>query len=814
MNKRLLAGCLAILVTVSAFGQSPTPLAANGRLRVLNKQLCSESGRAIQLRGMSSHGLQWFDQCYNQASIQALASQWGADVFRAAMYVDEGGYLSNPTGLTAKMNQIVDWSAQAGMYCIIDWHILNPGNPNDRLEPAKTFFRQMAQTHAGKKHVIYELCNEPNGVTWDQIKTYADQIIPIIRQYDPQALILVGTPNWCQRPQDVLANPLSAANAYNVLYTVHFYAGSHYFQQDIKNISAQLPLFVSEWGTSNYSGNGGADYTNAQAWIDLMAGQNPAGQKISWCNWSFADKDESSAALNPGACSSQNWNNTSTSGTWVKNHILRPADDFGPMAVVPSIAITGPTGNTTVTVGSNVVILASVSNTIPTMVEFYTGTTKLGDDATAPYTFTISNIAAGTYPITAKAILPNGGPLTSSAVQVVAAVVLTPLPTGDDFTGSACVLANDVKVYELSAANLVNATSFSWWCTGSTQSMAQAGSKTTVSFGPNFTGGQVCVGVNYSAAPWYKQFCRTITVCSGTPPPPPPAPNVAPTVTLTAPANNATFIAPATVLITANATDSDGSIAKVEFFNGNTKLGEAIATPYPFSWASVAAGTYAISAKATDNQGQTATSGSVLITVSNPTPPPPPPSTTVAPPASTTAPVVGPDCARPNHLKLFEVNAAHLTNATAFSWWCTGSTRTLTPTAGQPSKLTIDFGPWFNGGDVCVGVNYSAAPWHKQYCKTVSVCAPGSRVGISEDETVGLLVSPNPTNRAFTVVVDQPVRALRVIDDLGRERLQMGSAATGQVITFGESLSTGSYLLQIQYQSWKLRTIRLLKMGQ
>jgi len=814
MNNRLLAGCLAILVTVSAFGQSPTPLAANGRLQVLNKQLCSESGRAIQLRGMSSHGLQWFDQCYNQASVQALASQWGADVFRAAMYVDEGGYLSNPTGLTAKMNQIVDWSAQAGMYCIIDWHILNPGNPNDRLEPAKTFFRQMAQTHAGKKHVIYELCNEPNGVTWDQIKTYADQIIPIIRQYDPQALILVGTPNWCQRPQDVLANPLSAANAYNVLYTVHFYAGSHYFQQDIKNISAQLPLFVSEWGTSNYSGNGGADYTNAQAWIDLMAGQNPAGQKISWCNWSFADKDESSAALNPGACSSQNWNNTSTSGTWVKNHILRPADDFGPMAVVPSIAITAPTGNTTVTVGSNVVISASVSNTIPTMVEFYTGTTKLGDDATAPYTFTISNIAAGAYPITAKAILPNGGLLTSSAVQVVAAVALTPLPTGEDFTGSACVLANDVKVYELSAANLVNATSFSWWCTGSTQSMAQAGSKTTISFGSNFTGGQVCVGVNYSTAPWYKQFCRTITVCSGTPPPPPPAPNVAPTVTLTAPANNATFIAPATVLITANATDSDGSIAKVEFFNGNTKLGEAITTPYPFSWASVAAGTYSISAKVTDNQGQTATSGNVNITVSNPTPPPPPPSTTVISPVSTTAPVVGPDCARPNHLKLFEVNAANLTNATAFSWWCTGSTRTLTPTAGQPSKLTIDFGPWFNGGDVCVSVNYSVAPWHKQYCKTVSVCAPGSRVGVLEDETDGPLVSPNPTNRAFTFVADHPVRALRVIDDVGRERLQMGSAATGQVITFGESLSTGSYLLQIQYQSWKLRTIRLLKMGQ
>ncbi len=817
MITRLLAGFLTLLVSASAFGQSPTPLVANGRLQVLNKQLCNESGRAIQLRGMSSHGLQWFDQCYNQASVQALASQWGADVFRAALYVDEGGYLSNPTGLTAKMNQIVDWTAQAGIYCIIDWHILNPGNPNDRIEPAKTFFRQMAQTHAGKKHVIYELCNEPNGVTWDQIKTYADQIIPIIRQYDPQGLILVGTPNYDQRPQDVLANPLSATNAYNVLYTVHFYAGSHYFQQDIRNISAQLPLFVTEWGTSNYSGNGGADYANAQAWIDLMAGQNPAGQKISWCNWSFADKDESSAALNPGACSSQNWNNTSTSGTWVKNHILSPADDFGPVAVVPSVAITAPTGNTTVTAGSNVVISASVSNTTATVVEFYSGTTKLGDDAAAPYIFTISNITSGTYAITAKAILANGGPLTSPAVQVIASAPTPPPPpppTGDDFSGPACVLANDVTVYELSAANLVNATSFGWWCTGSTQSMAQAGSKTTISFGPNFTGGQVCVGVNYSAAPWYKQFCRTITVCTGTPPPPPPpAPNVAPTVTLTAPANNAAFTAPATVLITANATDSDGSIAKVEFFTGNTKLGEATTAPYQFSWASVAAGTYTVSAKATDNQGATATSGGVTITVSNPTRPPPPPSTTGTPPASTTAPVIGPDCARPNDVKTFELNAANLTNATAFSWWCTGSTRTLTPTAGQPSKLTIDFGPWFTGGDVCVGMNYSAAPWYKQYCKTVAACEPGSREGISADDTE-LVIAPNPSSRAFTFVADQPVQTLRVVDGLGRERLQMGSAATGQSVTFGETLPAGGYLLQIQYLNQKLRTIRLLKVGQ
>ncbi|MFD2936889.1 hypothetical protein [Spirosoma flavum] len=91
-----------------------------------------------------------------------------------------------------------------------------------------------------------------------------------------------------------------------------------------------------------------------------MAGQNPSGQKISWCNWTFSQASESSAALNTGACDNQQWNNTSTSGTWVKDHILNPTDDFGPPT--PSITITSPANNTTVNIGSNLVINASGNN--------------------------------------------------------------------------------------------------------------------------------------------------------------------------------------------------------------------------------------------------------------------------------------------------------------------------------------------------------------------------------------------------------------------------------------------------------------------
>src|SRR5436190_7589745 len=91
--------------------------------------------------------------------------------------------------------------------------------------------------------------------------------------------------------------------------------------------------------------------------------------------------------------------------------------------------------------------------------------------------------------------------------------------------------------------------------------------------------------------------------------------NNKPLVSITSPANNATFTAPATITINATASDTDGTVAKVEFFQGATKLGEDTTTPYSFVWSGVAAGGYSLTAKATDNAGATATSNGVNITV-------------------------------------------------------------------------------------------------------------------------------------------------------------------------------------------------------
>jgi predicted phage tail protein len=88
-----------------------------------------------------------------------------------------------------------------------------------------------------------------------------------------------------------------------------------------------------------------------------------------------------------------------------------------------------------------------------------------------------------------------------------------------------------------------------------------------------------------------------------------------PTVSLTTPTDNATRLAPANIWLRAAASDADGIISKVEFYNGTTLLHTEFVTPYGFRWRNVPLGTYTITAKAYDNSGLVTTSAPVHVSV-------------------------------------------------------------------------------------------------------------------------------------------------------------------------------------------------------
>ena len=342
----------------------------------------------------------------------------------------------------------------------------------------------------------------------------------------------------------------------------------------------------------------------------------------------------------------------------------------------PSISLTAPANNASYTAPASINITANASDADGSVakVEFYNGGALIGTDNSSPYAFSWTNVAAGTYSITAKATDNLGLSTTTAAISVkVNPVAVTQSPyKGSPISLPGTVEAEDydfggqgVAFNETTTANeggayrttepvdievttgggfnvgyvvtdewleyTVNVTSAGAYNIEARVAATAAGKTFRLeldgtSIGnftlPNTTGWQIwqlvtLSNVNLTAGQKVLRLYATsgdfnidrVTFSKVV------VSNQAPTVSLTAPANNATYTAPASVNITANAADADGSVSKVEFFNGATSLGTDLTAPYTLSWTNVAAGTYTLTAKATDNSNAVTTSSTVTVVV-------------------------------------------------------------------------------------------------------------------------------------------------------------------------------------------------------
>lgn len=337
-----------------------TPYGLHGKLSVSGTHLIDEKGNPVQLRGVSLAGIQHtnggsvaFKDYVNRASFQILRDEWGVNLIRIPVYTAENGYCQgNQTSMDTTIQNAVSIAKELGMYVIIDWHILSDGDPRTYQSQAVTFFQKYTSMYAGYGNVLYEICNEPNsGLGWAPIKQYALSVIPQIRAYDKDAIIIVGTPNWSQLPNwnndvDVSNNPITNRDlggndnnlAKNVLYTMHFYAASHYDQiQGFYNnaISKGLPVFVTEFGICDETGNGRYDIANANKWMSMLD-----SNYTSYCCWSLCNKNESSAMFMSSCNKLNSWTNSdlNTTGAWYIN-MNRPKYDTEMANYQASIAI-------------------------------------------------------------------------------------------------------------------------------------------------------------------------------------------------------------------------------------------------------------------------------------------------------------------------------------------------------------------------------------------------------------------------------------------------------------------------------------------
>jgi RHS repeat-associated protein len=286
----------------------------------------------------------------------------------------------------------------------------------------------------------------------------------------------------------------------------------------------------------------------------------------------------------------------------------------------PVVSLTAPANGATFAAPATINLAATASDSDGTIakVEFFVSGGKgkaslIGTSTAAPYTFTWSNVAAGTYSLTAKAT-DNGGAATSSA----AVSITVAAGTNSQPTVSLTAPANGATFAAPATINLA---------------ASAADSDGTVSK-VDFYQGTTLIGTSVSspyALTWSNVAAGTytlsakatdnggatttsaavsVTVSGST--------NAPPTVGLTSPANGSSFTSPATINLAATAADSDGTVTKVDFYQGATLLGTSSAAPYAFTWSGVAAGSYSLTAKATDNAGAVTTSSAVSVTVAAP----------------------------------------------------------------------------------------------------------------------------------------------------------------------------------------------------
>lgn len=292
--------------SVNSYADGRARPSSCGRLQVVNGKLCSEQGTPVMLRGVSSNGLITAESFLNEQLFQELSKDYGVNLFRLSMYtygVGIVGYCTKGDKERHKQDieKGVELAKKQDMYALIDWHILSDGDPNTYIDDALTFFSEAAEKYSAYNNVLYEICNEPNGVDWQTVKQYAEQVIPVIRAKDPDSVIIVGNPDWSKDLYHVAADPLAFDN---ILYTFHFYAATHgeEYRGMVEEVSQKgIPVFVSEYGVTAASGGFPRDLESADEWIDLLEREN-----ISYCMWAFSNANE--------PCSAVRWNVLKYSG--------------------------------------------------------------------------------------------------------------------------------------------------------------------------------------------------------------------------------------------------------------------------------------------------------------------------------------------------------------------------------------------------------------------------------------------------------------------------------------------------------------------
>lgn len=271
----------------------------NGQLSVQGNRMVNQHGKVAALHGVSFGWHNWWPRFYNKGTVRWLVTDWNCTVVRAAIGVEpDGAFIDKPENGYHLLYKVIDAAIADGIYVIVDWH-----SHNIRTEEAKDFFKTVATKYNNYPNIIYEIFNEPEYDSWEDVKAYSEEIIKTIRAIDPKNIILVGSPHWSQDVHLAADDPIKGYD--NIMYTVHFYSASHkQFLRDRVEyaLNKGIPVFISECAATQASGSESFDMEEWGQWVKMMD-----KHQLSYVMWSIADKDELCSMVKDTASPVSHW---------------------------------------------------------------------------------------------------------------------------------------------------------------------------------------------------------------------------------------------------------------------------------------------------------------------------------------------------------------------------------------------------------------------------------------------------------------------------------------------------------------------------
>jgi len=411
-------------------------------LHVEGNKMKDPSGNVVVLRGVADIDVGatelWeggmfnlIDRITNKTDNQGGSPGWYPKVIRLAVVPSDSGFLSpwpfavgDDTFYNDLLRPVVDYCKQKDLYVILDWHYID--NTNSHITTTNQFWTYMAPKFANDSHVLYEIYNEPmdnprrstEAERWAVTKPNMQAWVNLIRQYAPNNIVMVGSPqyNTCLVP--AITDPVTGTN---LVYTWHSYPvgtfNGTWEKDQVTAAAAVLPVFCTEWGFCE-----GWDSIVSGNIIDYGLPFQTLVEDLELCGfaaWSTS-YDWGPPIFNT------DWTlrtGIPEMGGFVKDWLYARRNDNLPVGSganqPPTVSIYSPSNGGSINAGSSVTIQADASDDEAiNKVEFFQGSTKIGEDSTSPYSYTWNSASQGTYSITAKATDSDNATTTSAPVTL------------------------------------------------------------------------------------------------------------------------------------------------------------------------------------------------------------------------------------------------------------------------------------------------------------------------------------------------------------------------------------------------------------